>query len=509
MKIFASHRLLSLLLLSVAWQLGSSQAASTNHESNGGATSSTIQDRITTFQKRLDGQTDKLQERQVLIDAKDDEIRRLWRHLEKLREEKVTSRTRKNHRQLQDPVCPSRCFLQALADDLNAAVTSLNNLVRVLTRKTKCIRALSSAHKLFMSQCNWYIDNGQSTSVSNGLGNLIIGGGVNKANTNVVGGSSHVIYMGESNVGTGAVGGLLHGAENTIEANYASVVAGTLHEIKNQIDSMRLVCRLPFTYPSLFSYLFTSMYIGFDNVLSEEYSVAISSKQYDCPLEEPFEFVANFDSSTDTCPICFTTNAELRSAVTNYIDNPGPTSTAAQTYGYPINKWCVGDVTDFSQVFVSKTSFNEYIGDWDVQEATTMAQMFRYAHSFNQDINSWNIGKVTSLAIMFSESGFNQPLDQWDTSKVETTSGMFCLPTSSFNQDLSSWNLTSMLDMSIMFVGANFNQNLCAGWGPQLQGTAINVFKMFWDVSGGCAFTADPNLSADPVTPLCFDCSPS
>ena len=42
----------------------------------------------------------------------------------------------------------------------------------------------------------------------------------------------------------------------------------------------------------------------------------------------------------------------------------------AQVYGYPINSWCVGSVTDMSYLFYLETDFNEDINGWDTSKAT-------------------------------------------------------------------------------------------------------------------------------------------
>eukprot|EP00978_Attheya_sp_CCMP212_P035736 scaffold157401_cov24-Attheya_sp.AAC.1 len=45
----------------------------------------------------------------------------------------------------------------------------------------------------------------------------------------------------------------------------------------------------------------------------------------------------------------------------------------AQTYGWPIARWDVSRIENFSLLFQSKVSFNEDIGSWNVSNATNMA----------------------------------------------------------------------------------------------------------------------------------------
>jgi surface protein len=48
----------------------------------------------------------------------------------------------------------------------------------------------------------------------------------------------------------------------------------------------------------------------------------------------------------------------------------------ACTYGYPIDRWDVSQVTDMSSLFTNRYSFNEYIESWDVSNVTNMNRMF-------------------------------------------------------------------------------------------------------------------------------------
>mmetsp|Transcript_2226 Transcript_2226/g.3211 ORF Transcript_2226/g.3211 Transcript_2226/m.3211 type:complete len:293 (+) Transcript_2226:113-991(+) len=168
----------------------------------------------------------------------------------------------------------------------------------------------------------------------------------------------------------------------------------------------------------------------------------------------------------------FTTNAELRQRVREYCyeDKKRYADKLLRIYGWPINKWDVSKVTDFSCVFHYLFEFNEYIGDWDVSNGTMFNGMFHGAVSFNQDIGNWNISKAINLSFMFSMAGlfhedpttgsFNQDLSRWNTSKVTNMRGMFS-EASSFNGDLSTWNTGNVSDMESMFRNASmFNQNI-------------------------------------------------
>jgi surface protein len=98
----------------------------------------------------------------------------------------------------------------------------------------------------------------------------------------------------------------------------------------------------------------------------------------------------------------------------------------ACTYGYPMDRWDVSQVTDMSSLFSTRYSFNEYIGSWDVSNVTNMNRMFCYANEFNQDIRSWNVSNVTDMSEMFRDTtAFNQAIGSWDVSSVKDMSFMF------------------------------------------------------------------------------------
>ena len=46
-----------------------------------------------------------------------------------------------------------------------------------------------------------------------------------------------------------------------------------------------------------------------------------------------------------------------------------------QTYGWPMNSWCVGNVTDMSELFHNMNTFNEDISDWNTSSVTSMNRM--------------------------------------------------------------------------------------------------------------------------------------
>jgi hypothetical protein len=80
----------------------------------------------------------------------------------------------------------------------------------------------------------------------------------------------------------------------------------------------------------------------------------------------------------------FEINQELCNAVARYKgNNPHVAEELASRYGWPINKWDVSKVEDFSCIFKGKLTFNEVISSWNTTQVTRMADMFRGAEAFN------------------------------------------------------------------------------------------------------------------------------
>ncbi|MCH2131993.1 MAG: BspA family leucine-rich repeat surface protein, partial [Pirellulaceae bacterium] len=180
-----------------------------------------------------------------------------------------------------------------------------------------------------------------------------------------------------------------------------------------------------------------------------------------------------------------TTKAELQTAVDLWISD---NATALSTYG-EINTWDVSLITDMSELFKDKTTFNDDIGNWDVSNVTTMSQTFKNATSFNGDISTWDVSSVTSMYEMFfdaySFSGdvsnwvvssvtnmratfedaqvFNADISGWDVSNVTNMLGTF-IRTYDFNQDISGWDVSNVTTMQYLFYDAtSFNQDI-SGW---------------------------------------------
>ena len=186
----------------------------------------------------------------------------------------------------------------------------------------------------------------------------------------------------------------------------------------------------------------------------------------------------------------FENRDQLKTAVNAWIGDP---DTATTTYG-DIKDWDVSQVTDFSNLFLDKTDFNEDISRWDVSNGQNFGYMFAFARNFNHYIGSWNVSSDANLYKMFwwwdgvsrhniftvfpespTANYFNKqpltdstiraavenqgnysitgpygPIKHWDVSQVTNFSELFKDKTT-FNEDISGWDVSKGTNFSSMF----------------------------------------------------------
>mmetsp|Transcript_509 Transcript_509/g.763 ORF Transcript_509/g.763 Transcript_509/m.763 type:complete len:258 (+) Transcript_509:88-861(+) len=158
----------------------------------------------------------------------------------------------------------------------------------------------------------------------------------------------------------------------------------------------------------------------------------------------------------------FMTKEELAERIGQYCnDKIKYADDIASTYGWPIGKWNVSQITDFTFAFYIKHKFNEDISGWDMSNATNLSYMFHWASSFNQDLSKWNTSKVIHMSSMFDHAiSFNGDVTKWDTSEARNMSSMF-EGAAAFNQNVWSWNTSQVRYMERMFHHAeSFNQDV-------------------------------------------------
>ena len=135
----------------------------------------------------------------------------------------------------------------------------------------------------------------------------------------------------------------------------------------------------------------------------------------------------------------FADKTELQTGVNLWISNE---SLAIATYGQ-INNWVVSAITDMSNLFLNKSTFNSDISNWDVSNATDFSSMFSGATIFDQNISSWDMSSALVLSSMFANTNnFNQNISGWTITGITAINSMFA-NANSFNQNLNSWDVSN------------------------------------------------------------------
>jgi surface protein len=182
------------------------------------------------------------------------------------------------------------------------------------------------------------------------------------------------------------------------------------------------------------------------------------------------------------------TQENIQEVVDLWVSNP---TSAEYNYGH-IKNWDVSNVTNMSELFGGKSTFNDDISAWDVSNVTDMSLMFAGASNFNQDIGSWDVSNVTDMGTMLNHAlNFNQDISVWNVSKVTSIRYMF-RNAQKFNQDISSWDVSNVIDMSYTFSQAqDFNQDIST-W---VVSNVTSMSSMFSD-----AKSFDQNISSWDVS---------
>ena len=198
------------------------------------------------------------------------------------------------------------------------------------------------------------------------------------------------------------------------------------------------------------------------------------------------------ESNKNSIDVTAITDTNIHAAVNLWVTDP---INAEDTYGHIIG-WNTSAITDMSNLFQNKTTFDDDITSWNVSNVKYMSKMFSGAIAFNQDIGDWTVTSVIDMSYMFSgATAFNQNIGNWSTSLVENMSNMFSGATA-FNQNIgektvsangtvpeyTAWNTSAVTNMSNMFSGATvFNQDI-GDW------TVSAVTNMSYMFSGATAF---------------------
>jgi Mycoplasma protein of unknown function, DUF285 len=143
--------------------------------------------------------------------------------------------------------------------------------------------------------------------------------------------------------------------------------------------------------------------------------------------------------------VAFSSTPELYAAVDNYLTNPSSNATtAALKYGYPMGRWDVSQLTDFTRVFDPNRNSSL------IEESCGPRQSL-----FNEDISSWQVSNAVTMKGIFSCTPFNGDVSKWNVANVKDLSYAFA-GASQFAGDLSAWNVGSATNMAFMvrYVGS-------------------------------------------------------
>ena len=164
-------------------------------------------------------------------------------------------------------------------------------------------------------------------------------------------------------------------------------------------------------------------------------------------IEKEFHLITLVDINNST-PL---NDSNFMTAINLWFSNE---STTKDNYGH-ISDWNVSAVTNMSQAFKDRISFNEDISKWDVSGVKNFSGFFRGAKSFNQDITKWDTSSATTFAEMFRDAtSFNQAIGDWNVSSLLSLEKIFWSATA-FNQDLSNWDITGVNTMGYIFASAD------------------------------------------------------
>jgi hypothetical protein len=150
------------------------------------------------------------------------------------------------------------------------------------------------------------------------------------------------------------------------------------------------------------------------------------------------------------------TNATLKYCVQAYLSNRA--RLPEELRNVPIGQWDVSHVTDMSELFHNRRTFNESLNNWDVSNVTNMSEMFAGCSAYNQPMDNWNVSRAVDMSFMFKNTTYNQSLNMWNVSNVLSMTGMFNY--SQYNQPLNNWNVSNVISMAGMFLNSQYNHPL-------------------------------------------------
>lgn len=178
-------------------------------------------------------------------------------------------------------------------------------------------------------------------------------------------------------------------------------------------------------------------------------------------------------------------DAELKNVCTSLVSDMSNLFKGKSSFNQDISSWDLSNVTNMEGMFYDAAQFNSAIDTWNVSNVTNMRETFWGANSFNQDLSSWDVSSVNDMNFIFGAAWrFNQDISGWDVSNVTNMVGAFYFAYD-FNQNLNPWNVSSVTNMFRMFSGAETFNGEITKWNVS---SVTNMTEMF---SGAESFNQD------------------
>ena len=222
-------------------------------------------------------------------------------------------------------------------------------------------------------------------------------------------------------------------------------------------------------------YMSTPTWKSYDSGLHPESLFSVSAHCSSCPVGQFKSSQTSIDNDETSCELCErgkcsaadSTSCSLCHALPNGNGEMHPVNrigslggvidditgsndlkklNAIEKYG-PIIDWDMAQVTDMSNAFYNKNTFNAELSNWATSAVTTMAGCFYGCSAFNGDVSNFVTTEVTSMAEMFNGATvFNRDVSKFSTSKVTNMNLMFA-SAKAYNGDLAKFDLSKVTNL--------------------------------------------------------------
>merc|ERR1719287_304073 len=107
--------------------------------------------------------------------------------------------------------------------------------------------------------------------------------------------------------------------------------------------------------------------------------------------------------------------------------------------GIAIGLWNTALVSDFSDLFLGCSGFDDDMSKWATSQVTDMTRLFSSSTGFPDDVvSAWDVGSVTDFDEVFSKATWNPNVVNWNTRSAIKFRQVFAYATS-LNYDIGKW----------------------------------------------------------------------